>query len=279
MSVLERVKHTFSMVAEGYANGCLIRGDGGLGKSYILGQVLREWGGKYVYYTGRVTPAGLWTILNENPTILIVLDDCEGLESARCVSYLKSSLWEADGRRRVNNVREDRVEFLDFEGRMIIVVNDWARIRNSNVKALLTRLHCIDVKLPNEQLKEMLTRKARDEWKLPSAVTEEAVKHILHMGDLGYQLDYRKIDLAGEKLLYCTDKGLDWREYLQDLFTLQEKPFHIKTMMESTRKAKTIIKQYQAYKRYCKEGGEQPYSRRQYDRIRHENNMTRQYAR
>ena len=97
-------KHFIKMVARGISNSAFLLGEGGIGKSYLTINIIKEEvGNDFVYVNGVVTPLSLYKLLYENKDKLIVLDDVFGLfESDRAVSLLKSALWSVKNRRIIH---------------------------------------------------------------------------------------------------------------------------------------------------------------------------------
>ena len=85
------------MVITGKLNSCIITGSGGVGKSYGLNQKLNEHGlnegEDYVILKGSSTAKGIFEVIKDNPTKLLILDDIDtALSDTKTANILKAAL-------------------------------------------------------------------------------------------------------------------------------------------------------------------------------------------
>src|SRR5262245_11930628 len=101
---LQLVRDRVVAVAEGYAPGLLLFGEGGGGKSYAVETTLRAQGHPHKVTNSRVTCKGLFDLLRDHPDVVHVVDDAEALLADKhAVSVLRSALWgqvDTDGKQR-----------------------------------------------------------------------------------------------------------------------------------------------------------------------------------
>lgn len=87
---LRRLEHLWDLIrdrtraaAEGYQNGCYIAGPPGTGKSHIVTTTLEGMPRPWAYRNARMSPMGLYQLLEEHPESTIVLDDIGSLFDQR----------------------------------------------------------------------------------------------------------------------------------------------------------------------------------------------------
>ena len=87
------------------ANGLCVYGSrGGLGKTKVVLETLKEEGVVPVTLTGHCTPLAMYMALYEHPESVVFLDDCDAMfRNLPALGILRSALWEGDkGNRLVN---------------------------------------------------------------------------------------------------------------------------------------------------------------------------------
>ena len=87
----ENFRHIVNMVIKGNAPACIIRSEGGLGKSFMVRKMLLDQSERsYIVKSGHITPLALYKLLYEHMDDIVVLDDAEGvLKSDTAVGILK----------------------------------------------------------------------------------------------------------------------------------------------------------------------------------------------
>src|SRR3990167_1167750 len=138
------------MVAMGLSNGAIISGEGGLGKSFTTISILNQENPNYAYTDSYSTPIAFYAWIYKNKTNILVLDDVVGiLEDKRGNAYLKSALWEVNGKRIINNMsmKPPIDEFgmpipdhFEFTGGIIILTNS-LNTKKPHIKSILTRVN------------------------------------------------------------------------------------------------------------------------------------------
>jgi len=152
------------MLISGDTNSLVVKGSGGIGKSYSIMDELDRAGLKesvnYVYVTGYVTPLQLFNIIGRSCGLeapqLLVFDDIDALVTNRTsIALLKASLWETRGKRVVSyHSSSSKVEgspSIEFEGKIILVLND-VRQEKAFGKPLLDRCTVFDMALSQKEL-------------------------------------------------------------------------------------------------------------------------------
>lgn len=154
------------MVIAKKSYGCIINSRGGIGKTYTAIAKLKKAGVDFGYLDSFTTPSGLYIFLYENRNKdVILLDDVVGLfEDKKCLSYLKSALWETDGMRIINNQSSANLKDrygkllennLEFNSRIIFLTN-YLNIKSPHVKAVMTRVNYVEVDMPSKQMLEIM---------------------------------------------------------------------------------------------------------------------------
>lgn len=179
---LDRIRKRFSIldqmsdaVAKGIVRGLIISGPPGVGKSFGVENVLREYeamhklsGGRHEQteiVKGSMTPIGLYQTLynNSEKGNILVFDDCDSiLFDEVCLNMLKAVLdsgkkrtisWKAESAALRREGIPDR---FDFEGGVIFITNlDFENVRSKKIadhlEALMSRCHYIDLEMDSER--------------------------------------------------------------------------------------------------------------------------------
>ena len=100
--VFENLNEYTQMVATGYSPALLITGQGGIGKSYNVNQVLAKYGTKgedYVIMKGKCTPIKMYKFLYTHYNQICVFDDCDSVfDSKDGINILKGVLDSGENR-------------------------------------------------------------------------------------------------------------------------------------------------------------------------------------
>jgi hypothetical protein len=150
----ELAEDIIRMVLERLIPSCILKGEGGLGKSYLANTMCEEHcPDNYIYFSGHITPKQLYLYLYKNKDKIIILDDIEDLlKNDTSIGILKSALWAVKGHRLVSYATTEtdgtptHMQF-DFNGGIIILLNKIPRKHNPIIKALESRSKVYDVKL------------------------------------------------------------------------------------------------------------------------------------
>lgn len=148
----QKIKIYTKAVATGDINSFVLCGRAGLGKTYLITQVLEELKLKpnvnYIYLNAYITATELFIMLERInrlfPPKLLILDDIEySIRDRKIVSLLKSALWEQkNGKRQVNyqsgTYRVSATQLDDFTGKVVILLNEF-KVNNPLLKALKSR--------------------------------------------------------------------------------------------------------------------------------------------
>ena len=75
----ENARHIVNMVIKGDAPACIIKSEGGLGKSFMVRKMLLDQSERsYIVKSGHITPLALYKLLYQHRNDIVVLDDVEG---------------------------------------------------------------------------------------------------------------------------------------------------------------------------------------------------------
>lgn len=156
------------MLVKGDTKSLVVKGNGGIGKSYVVMKELDELGLKeginYRYISGHVTPLKLFNVISQSVTLenpkLLVFDDIDSLVTNRTsIALLKASLWEVRGKRVVtydsSSGKIDGPTSVEFEGRTLLILNDLKQ-EGAFGKPLLDRCVVYDMSLTHKELIEYI---------------------------------------------------------------------------------------------------------------------------
>jgi hypothetical protein len=133
-------------LAGGAFRALVVQGDGGLGKTYEVEQVLEDYKESHNIVTvkGQITPLQLFNLLQENSTetSIVVFDDCdEVLRNVIALNLMKAAT--DTGRERWVNWQTSSTKIENptfrFDGRIIVITNH-GMAKSNHIKAFLDRV-------------------------------------------------------------------------------------------------------------------------------------------
>ncbi len=188
------------VVKHGYA-GLYLCGRAGTAKTYTVLTTLDEAGCKYVYQSGHITPIGLFELIEENSTKVIVLDDVAPIfnQPAALAILLAALGKQPDGRRVVKYKRQGRDVEVEFKGGIIAISN--LELRNNPVEdALRSRMQVRSYDPSDEEIKALMYHISSKGCRLPTGkrLSAEACRrvadHLIHETErLGLRPDVRML--------------------------------------------------------------------------------------
>jgi len=154
------IQHFIKVLNKGLANGLILYGRGGIGKSRLVLSYLKAEKLNFVYNNSYTTPLSFAKFLYDNrEDKIIVLDDIEGiLKNKIIMSMLKSALDTKDKRlvyyNSTSNTAKELIPspFL-FNSRIIILINSIPD--NTEIESLFSRLIVKEVELSYSQIINM----------------------------------------------------------------------------------------------------------------------------
>lgn len=144
------------LVVDGVSPSLIVTGEGGLGKTHSVMQVVSEKGlekSEYVVFKGYSTARGLYNSLYDNNGKVIIFDDCDSiLEDKVALNILKSALDSYENRAISWMARMSRGDVypqqFDFTGQIIFISNkNLASIDD----AILSRSLTVDLSMTSSE--------------------------------------------------------------------------------------------------------------------------------
>lgn len=149
------IKKLTKMVVDGKLTSLIITGEGGIGKTYTVMNIINKYAKKDDIYVvkGYSTPKGLYNILYEHNGQVIVFDDCDSvLDDKVAINILKSALDSYDKRTITwskSVTKNDTIPTqFDFNGRVIFISN---KSKDFFDKAILSRCVFVDLTMTNDE--------------------------------------------------------------------------------------------------------------------------------
>jgi hypothetical protein len=226
-SKLQLIRDRTQGVAEGYANGFFLWGEGGTSKSYTVEQTLRAMEKPYKLSNSRLTGRGLFDLLRDFPDVVHVLEDVETLFADKnSFGVLRSALWGQAGE---DGVQERLIvwqtvrsrEEVIFTGGIILIAN--SPIENvPPLRALKTRVPCMHFQPTNEEVAALMRQVAGQGHRhgpyqlTPDECLEVAEEIIARSRRLQRNLDLRLlVNGLQDRLQYMNGASeADWRHLL-----------------------------------------------------------------
>lgn len=211
--------HHIRIVTRGMSTGLCIYGSrGGLGKTRIVLQTLREELVQPIILNGHITPLSLYMNLYHNASGLIFLDDCDSLyRNLAALGILRSALWGQDDGRLVtyNSSQLDIPSSFTFTGQIIFTANILPR-KNPAFDATLSRIDVIELDASNQEVIEMMMELASRGFEdmLRPQECHEVVAFIAEFAS-SRDLSLRLLEPSYRKVLYSREVGVDWRDLVR----------------------------------------------------------------
>jgi len=150
----------FTRVVSGkHSNSLLVRGPGGIGKTYTIQDTLDKDETPYVILKGYSAPAAFYNYLHRHRDSLIILDDCDNIFDEKVgLNVLKAVLDTYDTRQVSWNSTTAVVDkkHFTFNGQIIFISNLSLRRLSGHLEALLTRIHVYSMDLTREDMVEKM---------------------------------------------------------------------------------------------------------------------------
>lgn len=188
-TIFEDLEAYVKMVVKGTQPSLLITGSPGVGKTYLVTKIIKDYGLKkdedYIHVKGRSTAAGMYMTLYENNGKIIVFDDCDSVfGSPDAVNILKGAL-DSYGEREIAWLVAKPLKTEDgknvpkkfiFDGKVIFISNLPQRKIDDAIKS---RSFVIEVALsPEDMLKKMRKDLPKISPEVPLATREEALDFV-----------------------------------------------------------------------------------------------------
>ena len=161
VSEFDTAKHLILLTTRGFSYATILTGEGGIGKSFLTINTIKQETKDFVYKCGYTTPMSLYQFLYQNKDKLIVLDDIEGIfKDNIALSILKGALWDTDGKRLVQydttSKKISAPSCFEFTGRLIVLCNKIQNDTDVSVKAMLSRTNHYKINFTYHQKLKMI---------------------------------------------------------------------------------------------------------------------------
>lgn len=212
-------------VAKGYSLGCFIYGAGGLGKTYTALETLKRLGVSYQLVNSRITGRGLIDQLAEYPNDTLILDDVESLfREPNAIGVLRAAM---EGNDSCRNTGERVVQWrsfntnivVSFTGGIIALANSLPD-KNPEVKAMLTRIECLELKANSLEIAAKMRDIALNDHESSLSLAErgEIVEYVIDQANrIGKPLNLRMFKNSCNLYLQhqAGDSSLQWQDLVK----------------------------------------------------------------
>jgi hypothetical protein len=227
----------FRQVARGRSTGCFMWGNGGIGKSFLAEEVLREEGVSRPLSNSRLTGRALFDVLRDHPSAVHVIEDVEKLfRDDDALGVLRSATW---GQRRDGDTgpmerlvtwgvkgwgrrASSAQEWFVFTGGLIVLAN--SRLPETpGCRAFSSRIHVLHLDLTEDEVAAKIRELAGRgyEYQGLTATPDECVEVAEYVIDqsqaLGRRLNLRQLHLGVVDYLChrSGETGCDWRHLVR----------------------------------------------------------------
>ena len=237
------------MVCRGISPLAIIRGSGGLGKSWNVTETLNEEGflldRDYVTISGHSTPLELYNLLYAHKDKkVILLDDVSGLlENNTSVSLLKAASWGIKKRLVSYNTTSEKLtvpELFEMKAGLIVIVNEEPR-KDKSFKALMTRGLVCEVEFTHTEVLSILKEVAVKSYPhLPLDKRLEVYKFIEDNVHIASQINIRTLIKSFQAYQY----GEDWKEIILNLLKPNADLKLVKELIDKHHRVKDAVKEW-----------------------------------
>lgn len=205
-----------TMVAKKQTPSCVITGEGGLGKTYSVQQVLKREGleeDDYVRISGYSTAKGLFITLYENREKLIVFDDCDKVLTDEVARNILKGALDSYEKRVVHWITSipnpDLPSHFEFKGSVIFISNlSQARIDQSLISRSMTIDLTMSIQEKLERMENLLPNLCPE---VPMERRKACLNLIKHLVPGIKDLNMRTL----LKAIKLSNNGEDWQELVE----------------------------------------------------------------
>jgi hypothetical protein len=208
--------HHVRLVTRGMANGLCVYGSrGGLGKTKVVLETLKEEGVAPVTLTGHCTPLAMYLALYEHPESVVFLDDCDAMfRNLPALGILRSALWEGEKGNRLVNYNSSQLKVpssFHFNGRIIFAVN-CLPTRNHAFSAVLSRVDQYELDASNEEVLDLMRQLAAQGFE--GLCPEECLEVVDFIAEFSAtrELSLRLLEPSFHKVIYAREAEVDWKQ-------------------------------------------------------------------
>jgi hypothetical protein len=209
--------HHVRLVARGMANGLAVYGSrGGLGKTKVVLETLRDEGINPLVLNGHITPLSLYTNLYEHQDAVVFGDDLDSIaRNLPALGILRSALWGENNEKRLVTYNSSQLKIpssFHFSGRIILALNTLPR-QNFAFNAVLSRVDQFELSASNEEVLVMMRQLAAQgfEGKLTAEECMEVVDFVAEFSATR-ELSLRLLEPSFRKVIYAREADVDWRQ-------------------------------------------------------------------
>ena len=202
-------KHFIKMVCKGISYGCVLEGEGGLGKTYSAINIIKSEKIDFEYQNTHSSPLELYKWLYWNKEKICILDDLAGIwNNPNTLAILKAVLWDTDGKRIATMNTSDRYldgvpRAFEFKGGIILLSNKINQ-KDEHISALLSRCLYYELNFTyKEKLRIMKEITKKPYKKTTSELREKALNLLINNTDVTTSdLNFRTLIKTFDLLLY-----------------------------------------------------------------------------
>lgn len=238
-------------VAEKYQNGCFLVGRAGTGKTRLVTDVLDRCEALWTYRNARMSPMGLYSLLEEHPEHVIVLDDIGSLFDERtALQILLAALGGRPGGPRpiTYTIKEksERKSF-DFKGSIIAISNVGLR-RDPLADAVASRIPILEHNPSDAQLAAFMRSQAQKGYEdLTPTECLDVVEYVIEASRQNdYQLDLRWMERGWQDYRFTKYSNAlrSWQELISSSMKtiFHEAPPQVQSKQDELRLVRENIK-------------------------------------
>ena len=148
------------------SNGLAVYGSrGGLGKTKVVLETLKEEGVTPLVLNGHITPLSLYSNLYQRPDAVLFLDDCDSLfRNLPALGILRTALWGETNEKRLVTYNSSQIKIpasFYFTGRVIFAINTLP-MKNHAFNAVLSRVDQYELMATNEEVLDLMRELAAE---------------------------------------------------------------------------------------------------------------------
>jgi hypothetical protein len=213
VSEFDTGKHLILLTAKKYSYATILTGEGGIGKTFLTINTIKQHTKDFIYKSGYTTPMSLYQFLYNNKDKLIILDDIEGIfKDNVALAILKGALWDTDGKRLVQyDTTSNKISApstFEFTGRLIVLCNKIPNENDTSVNALLSRTNHYRISFTYNQKMKLIRMILEKHKELNKEQKKEVLSILKRNTDVATEnLNFRTLERLISFIKYDKDKA------------------------------------------------------------------------
>ena len=166
----DHLRTAVASLVHDYDTGLFVWGEGGIGKSYVVEETLKQLKASYVHHNSRMTGRGLFDALRADPTKIHLIEDAETLFTDKlALGVLRSACWSQSKKRP----REREITWASFSacgsdnrfvftGSILVISNADVTSTSAELRAVKSRVNTLNMDVTSAEMFALMKKICQD---------------------------------------------------------------------------------------------------------------------